>query len=271
MEENQDKLFSALLPSVAARMRSLLANIHSASMALASPEARDQDMDMDRKAAWLDQSYYQLLQMAMELNTVGQLMRGQALPMKDGDLVSLIRQMCTESEGPAKVLGLQLQFVCAMPVCICGFSQTAIENLFYQLLSNAFKFTPAGGSVTVELRKTGRHILLTVRDTGCGIDNSHLEMLFERYRSGTVIEPLPHGLGLGLLICRKVAEGHGGTIVAKSELGVGSEFTLSIPERRVGGGSVSDVPMDYAGGFNPTLLALADSLPAEAFLQRQSE
>lgn len=271
MDENREELFSALLPSIAARMRTLLANLHLASMALASPEERDRNPELDNRASRLDQSYYQLLQMATQMSMTGELMRDAPLKMQNIELVSLVEQICTEAEGPAGLLGLQLQFVCTMPMCICGVNRQAIESLLYQLLSNAFKFTAPGGSVTVELRRSGRQILLSVRDTGRGIDEAHLARLFDRYREETASEPMPHGLGLGLLICRRVAELHGGSIVAKSEIGTGTEFILALPDRKASGDRLSDVAMDYAGGFNLTLMELADALPSEAFLQRHSE
>ena len=79
--------------------------------------------------------------------------------------------------------------------------------------------------------------------------------------------PPPHGLGLGLSLCRRIAARHGGMLMAESQMGKGSRFTLSLPDRQVDG-AVSDIPFDYAGGFNRTLLALADALPAQSFLIR---
>lgn len=110
-------------------------------------------------------------------------------------------------------------------------------------------------------------MLLSVADTGQGIQEEDLETLFDRYLHKNLMDPQPHGLGLGLPLCRRIAEGHGGRLLAESKTGVGSRFTLSIPDQRTDSGGVSDVPLDYTGGFNRTLLALADALPAEAFLR----
>ena len=140
----------------------------------------------------------------------------------------------------------------------------------YHLLSNAFKFTPAGGTVTVELRVKNKQVLLSVADTGQGIPEERISALFDRYLHGGQIDPPAHGLGLGLPLCRRVAEGHGGTLVVESRVGEGSRFTLFLPDKQVGGG-VSDVLFDYAGGFNRTLMALADALPVRAFLRNNQD
>lgn len=271
MEERKDEFLSQLFPSVAAQMRNLLGSLRLASIALAPPELRDQDPDLDRRAARLDQSYYQILRLVTDLTAAGLLVDHRPLRLQDGDLVELVRNACAHAEEPAHVLGLDLQFFSTVPADICAFDPMLMESLLYHLLSNAFKFTPAGGKVTVEIRQLGRQVLLSVSDTGRGIDAAHLNTLFDRYLHQEVLDPPPHGLGLGLTLCQRIAEGHGGSLLAESEVGVGSRFTLSIPDRRVGDATVSDVATDYAGGFNPTLLALADALPPEAFLQRHIE
>ena len=149
-------------------------------------------------------------------------------------------------------------------------SADALEQVVYHLLSNAFKFTPAGGVVTVELQVKNKLVLLSVTDTGRGIPEEQISSLFDRYLHAGQMDPPPHGLGLGLPLCRRIAEGHGGTLMAESREGQGSRFTLSLPDRRVGSG-VSDVPFDYAGGFNRTLMALSDALPVSAFLRNNQD
>lgn len=271
MEEKNNEFLSRLFPSVAAQMRSLLGNLRLASIALAPPELRDQDSDLDRRAARLDQSYYQILRLVTDLAAAERLVDHRPLHLQDGDLVELVRSCCANAMEPARVLGLELRFFSPESACICAFDPALMESLLFHLLSNAFKFTPAGGKVTVEVRRTAKQVLLSVCDTGCGIDGAHLSALFDRYLHQEVLDPPPHGLGLGLTLCRKIAEDHDGSLLAESEVGKGARFTLSIPERRTGSSTVSDVMTDYAGGFNPTLLALADALPPEAFLQRSSE
>lgn len=269
MEPDQNQL-AALFPNVAAQLRGALGTLHLAAAQLAPAAAREQDPALDAKAALMDQSYYQVLRLVNSLSAAGSLMDDTPLKLQDRDLVDLVGELCEKAAALAPLRGLELRFVCALERHICAVAPEAIEQLLYQLLSNAFKFTPAGGTVTVELRVVRKQVLLSVADTGCGIPEERLPSLFDRYLHAELMDPAPHGLGLGLPLCRRIAERHGGTLMAESHPGKGSRFTLSLPDKQVGGG-VSDLPFDYAGGFNRTLLALADALPAEAFLLRSQD
>ena len=190
------------------------------------------------------------------------------LPVRDRDLTETVRAVCAGAQGLFALKKVQLEFRSAADCHTCAFHQPSIELLLYQLLSNALKFTPAGGAVTVELKFINRWVRLSVSDTGCGIQEDQIPFLFDRYLHDDAMAPQPHGLGLGLPICQHIAERHGGTMIAESRPGQGSRFTLSLPDRRCGTADVSDVKFDYNGGFNPLLLALADALPPQAFSQR---
>lgn len=269
MEQDENHLAS-LFPDVATQLRVALSNLHLAAAQLAPAEARENDPALDQKAALLDQSYYRLLRMVNSLSSAAWLTNSDPLPLQDRDIVALVSEICEKVGDLAPLLGLELRFVCAMERHVCAVAATALEQAVYQLLSNAFKFTPPGGTVTVELRVKNGLVLLSVTDTGEGIPEERLPTLFDRYLHGGQPDALSHGLGLGLPLCRRVAEGHGGTLMAESRVGEGSRFTLSLPDKQVGGG-VSDIPFDYAGGFNRTLMNLADALPVKAFLRNNQD
>ena len=266
MEPEQNEL-SLLFPDVAAQMRGALSNLYLAASALIPAEAREKDPELDARAALLDQSYYRILRLVNSLSSAALLTGTDPLPLQDRDIVELVRELCAKANSLAQTLQVDVRFVCALPKHICAIAPDALETLVYHLLSNALKYTPAGGSVTVDLRIKGKSVLLSVTDTGCGIPEERIPSLFDRYLEPGRMDPPPHGLGLGLPLCRRIAQRHGGTLVAESRIGAGSRFTLSLPDKQVGGG-VSDLPFDYSGGFNRSLLALADALPAQAFLLR---
>jgi CheY-like chemotaxis protein/two-component sensor histidine kinase len=106
-----------------------------------------------------------------------------------------------------------------------------LQQVVWNLLTNAVKFTPEGGDVEVSLRNTGSHAELCVRDTGIGIKPGFLPHVFERFRQGDASTTREHGgLGLGLSISRQLTELHGGAIRATSPgAGQGTTFTVTLP------------------------------------------
>jgi CheY-like chemotaxis protein len=107
----------------------------------------------------------------------------------------------------------------------------ALKQIALTLLSNAVKFTPAGGTVTVTLERDGGDARITVVDTGEGIDPAFLPHVFERFRQADGSHTRRYrGLGLGLAIARYLTEEHGGTLIAHSDgPGRGSTFTVRLP------------------------------------------
>jgi signal transduction histidine kinase/ActR/RegA family two-component response regulator len=111
-----------------------------------------------------------------------------------------------------------------------------LQQVVWNLVSNAIKFTPMGGRVDVRLETEHDHLCLTVHDTGVGFDPTVAAHLFERFRQGDSSPTRQYGgLGLGLGIVRHVVELHGGTVSASSEgHDTGSTFVVSLPMRQIG-------------------------------------
>src|SRR5215211_2041853 len=99
------------------------------------------------------------------------------------------------------------------------------------LLENAVKYSPEGGSVTASVGEEDGSVALTVSDTGIGISEDQLPLIFERFHRADPSRS-EGGVGLGLSIARQIAEAHGGTIEARSNLGVGSTFVLLLPRQK---------------------------------------
>jgi two-component system sensor histidine kinase/response regulator len=113
-------------------------------------------------------------------------------------------------------------------------------QLWTNLISNAIKYTPAGGKVTITLDDKGEWAVGTVEDTGIGIAPEDQEQIFEEfYRTPQAKEMEPRGTGLGLPLVKRIVEGHGGIIEVKSVLGQGSRFTFRLP---VATGLLEDSP-----------------------------
>ena len=262
------KTLADVLPNIALQLRTSMATLYTAVDHLVPPELRERDAKTDRSAAVFYQSYYQMYRIVSNLTDAGRLFEQQRFVLYDDDIVGLCRCVCEEVEFLFRLSGVRLDFSTDRDSRIIGMDADALRKLLLNLLSNALKFTSEGGSVRVRVKTEGRFVKLSVADTGCGMSSRTLEHLFERFLDGAQNPLPPRGLGLGLPICQRIAQGHGGTIVAQSEEGKGSVFTVSLPALRSGRVRLNDGGSDYAGGFNATLVELADALKPEAFLQR---
>jgi CheY-like chemotaxis protein/anti-sigma regulatory factor (Ser/Thr protein kinase) len=107
-----------------------------------------------------------------------------------------------------------------------------LRQIVYNLLSNAIKFTPDGGHISVEGRWIGDEAHVSVIDTGVGIAVDDLEHVFEEFRQVGDLKAREAGTGLGLALCRRLAEAHGGSMTVTSEPGRGSRFELILPDAR---------------------------------------
>jgi signal transduction histidine kinase/CheY-like chemotaxis protein len=107
-----------------------------------------------------------------------------------------------------------------------------LRQIVYNLLSNAIKFTPDGGRISVQGSWSGNDGHIAVTDTGVGIAADDFEHVFEEFRQVGDLKAREAGTGLGLALCRRLAEAHGGRLTVTSELGRGSRFELILPDAR---------------------------------------
>jgi signal transduction histidine kinase len=99
-----------------------------------------------------------------------------------------------------------------------------IERVVFNLLTNAVEAMPEGGDLTVRLYASGGEARITVEDTGTGISEEDRKQLFRPF-----FTTRERGVGMGLAICRRIAEENGGSIAVESEPGKGSRFTIKLP------------------------------------------
>jgi signal transduction histidine kinase len=105
-----------------------------------------------------------------------------------------------------------------------------LHQVFTNLLQNAVKYSPPGGTITLILREKHGQAVITVQDTGIGIPPEHLPRVFDRfYQADTGRSHAEGGAGLGLSIARSIVVAHGGQIAVTSEAGVGSAFQIALP------------------------------------------
>jgi CheY-like chemotaxis protein/nitrogen-specific signal transduction histidine kinase len=147
------------------------------------------------------------------------------------DLERVVMDAAHVVQPVSDVKGVRMRVDVTRPVESIYADAARLQQVVWNLLANAVKFTPAGGSVHITLRQVGDTLELIVADTGLGIEPEFLPIIFEPFRQADASSTRAHpGLGLGLAIVKSLVEAHGGTISAHSAgLGHGASFRVALP------------------------------------------
>lgn len=151
-----------------------------------------------------------------------------------GDIVSYTEALIERFQSVAAKKDLKLKFKSDIKNRDVIFDKNKWDKIVYNLISNAQKFTPTGGSIEVKLSKIKsgelENINLSVSDTGIGIDENNLTKIFDRfYQADNSMTRLQEGTGIGLSLVKELVEFQGGKISVSSKVGEGTEFTVLIP------------------------------------------
>jgi heavy metal sensor kinase len=145
------------------------------------------------------------------------------------DLKQLVEELFEDSEILAENKQITVSLRLLDPVTIVG-DRVRLRQLFLNLIDNAIKYTPSGGSVTIAVERADGDVVFEVADTGIGIPPEEVGKIFDRfYRVDKARSREMGGTGLGLSIAKWIAEIHRGTIIVKSEPQKGSTFTVKLP------------------------------------------
>ena len=185
-----------------------------------------------RAVETIERNATSLTQIVEDILDVSRIVAGRMrLNVQPVDLPEVLRDALDAVKPAADAKGVQLETVIDPSVAPISGDPDRLQQVIWNLVSNAVKFTRRGGRVQVRLQRVNSHMEIVVSDTGVGIPPDFLPHIFERFRqadSGTTRER--GGLGLGLAIARHLVEMHGGTIHAASAGdGTGSTFRVSLP------------------------------------------
>ncbi len=156
------------------------------------------------------------------------------------DMSDIVHAALNTVQPAADAKGVSMEVQRRPGVSLVSGDANRLQQIIWNLLTNAIKFTPRGGEVVVRLEQEGSFVCVTVSDTGKGIAPSFLPHVFEPFRQAEVVTTRTHGgLGLGLAIVKYLTELHGGSIAAHSEgEGKGATFVVELPVRNIAGTGV---------------------------------
>lgn len=164
------------------------------------------------------------------------------------DLVPMVEDALDDFREIASERNLKLLFTVSQRSMPMWVDPERIESVIYNLLTNAVKFTPNGGSIEtiITLNEADECALITVRDNGIGIPKDKINTIFERFaQASPSVDPTMKGSGIGLALSREIVLLHHGEITVKSQQGKGSEFTVKL---RTGNAHFGMDQIDFAAG-----------------------
>lgn len=171
-------------------------------------------------------------QLVEDLLDVSQIITGKLrLQVRPVDIVETIQAALETVNPAAQAKAIQIETIIDSRGGMVTGDEERLQQIFWNLFSNAVKFTPKGGKVHIEVQETDSTIDVAVTDTGQGIKSEFLPYVFDRFRQadGSLTRSYG-GLGLGLAIVRHLVELHGGTVLARSEgIGRGATFIVTLP------------------------------------------
>ncbi len=179
--------------------------------------------------------------------------------MEQLDIDLTVRQTADRMGLQAKEKDISIECFTVSRIPLVFVDRSAIERVISNLVSNAIKYTGRNGEIKIYTSSVSELVIVKVSDTGFGIDPEHIDKIFDRfYRVDMTGSRMYGGTGLGLAIARELVEMHSGRISVTSELGIGTEFTVTIPSARK--------------TFRETLAALLSGAPyTDSFHQAAAE
>lgn len=195
----------------------------------------DLDKQLKDKLSTTLKNSYRLVKLTNELSDYTKIEKELIKPdFKNYDFVAVVREITESFSTLADTMGIDFQLYSPYDQLITGFDKEMMEKVIFNLLSNAFKFTPKNGSVVVEVAQVEqanqRYVKLSVTNTGEGIPADKIDKVFDRFYQ---VDPSYQGLGIGLSLVKSLVELHNGMIQVRSQPGSETTFEVYIPYQQV--------------------------------------
>ena len=230
---NIERMKTAFVSTVSHELKSPLTSIKGFISTLLTDEDGYYDRDTVRGFYQIiDRECERLIRMINDLLNVSRIEAGHALELypEPVDLLPLIQKVMTVQKSYTEKHQINIDVDDDLPIIVAD--EDKIDQILTNLISNAIKYSPMGGEITVSAHRDGKGVMFAVKDQGIGIPTEHLPRVFEHFhRVDNRNTRQVGGTGIGLTIAKHLVEAHGGRIWVESDPGKGSTFWFTLPER----------------------------------------
>lgn len=260
LEQDQDQAELQSMALAARELREPLTNVMVAADRLFPMAAHDQNPALQEQMARLNRGLYQMLRILGNMSDAC----GRPTRMETRDIAADIAEIMEKSAALVQHAGITLTYSGLPEPLLMLADREQLERALLNMLSNAMKFTPVGGTVEVQLARRDTTLCLSVSDSGSKIADSILKNLFRRYLRQPTIEDSRFGIGLGMVLIRNAASSHGGTVLVDQPAGGGTRVTMTLAIRHNTATQLRTpmLQVDYTGERDHELLEFSESLPA---------
>lgn len=249
------------LALAARELRSPLSNLMIAADSLM--RASSEDAQIQEQLARLNRSLHQMHRLVNNMSDAGK--SDMLTPVGIHDWNRLIHDIIEKIQTQLENTHIRLTYE-GLPQSVSGLANEGqMERAVLNIVSNAMKFMPEGGSIHAKLTRQQNMLYLSIRDSGSGIADNILSNVFTRYQRQPGIEDSRFGLGLGMVLIRSAATDHGGTVLIDKPEGNGTRITMTMAIRQDTGLLKTPVIPPLVDGSRRVLTELSDSLPWELY------
>lgn len=263
LDQEADQGELQALALAARELREPLNNLTAIAGSLLPRAIPDSDAKVSNLLARMSRGLYQMQRILGNMSDAG---RGSASSQQETRNIS---QVFAEIFEKAAVLveytGIHLHYEGLREEIHGLLDAQQMERAVLNILSNAIKFMPQGGSIDAALTRHGSILQLSILDSGSGIAENVRSSVFSRYLRQPVIEDSRYGIGLGMVLVRATATHHGGTVLIDQPSGKGTRVTMTMKLRQSDTPQVRTLHTDITGGRDQGLIELSGCLPVSVY------
>jgi len=227
------EFFSNLSHELRTPLTLILGVITLLEKSLKESKVEDMEINVDKKIKILKQNCYRLLRLVNNLIDMTKLDAGYfELELEECNIVNVVEDITMSCVEYIENRGIQVEFDTDVEEKIIACDPEKVERIVLNILSNAIKFTPTGGKITVYLMDKVDEVSISIKDTGIGMPEEKMNTIFERFIQIDKSFTRSHeGSGIGLSLVKSLVEMHEGNIKVESEYGKGTEFIIHFPSK----------------------------------------
>jgi len=231
--KRMNEMKSEFVASVAHELRTPLTSIKGYASILATGKLGAMGTEQKERLERIDRHSNELAKLINDLLDIARIESGKiGMDVKEIPVSELLKNILELMSPQAEEKNIEIKLEIAKTITTIYADPEHLSRVFINLLSNALKFTPSKGKITVTIKEDKEYIQTDISDTGIGIDSEDLPKMFnEFFRADNSINREKKGTGLGLSLCKKIVEAHKGKIWLNSIPGKGATFSFTLPRK----------------------------------------